>query len=108
MAERSGMRGITINYPTQDKSIWNGSKIVPKKFPYSVRGNKDVYIVNLALRGAYRGVDLFTNKCDNHYVDYISGHAFVNVVRIGGMSQNGTISNIQVNTIVFANGKHID
>lgn len=104
MAERSGMRGITINYPTQDKSIWNGSKIVPKKFPYSVRGNKDVYIVNLALRGAYRGVDLFTNKCDNHYVDYISGHAFVNVVRVGGMSQNGTISNIQVNTIVFANG----
>lgn len=104
MEPASGMRGITLNYPNQNTSILSADKCTPKAYPYSVRGNKDVYIVNLALRGAYRGVDLFTNNCDNHYVDYISGHSFRNVVRVGGMSHDGTISNIQVNTIVFANG----
>ena len=94
----SGLRGITINYPNQT------SPVNVKKYPYAVRGNADVYICNLAIRAAYRGVDLFTNKCDNHYVDYLAGHAFMNVIRVGGNSANGIISNIQCNTIAYACG----
>lgn len=98
MERNSGLRGLTINYPAQD----NPTAI--KKYPYSVRANADCYIVNLGLRCAYRGVDLFTNKCDNHYVDYLAGHAFMNVARVGGNSQNGIFTNSQCNTIVYACG----
>ncbi|MBD5321709.1 MAG: hypothetical protein HDS01_02940 [Bacteroides sp.] len=98
MAEESGLRGITINYPRQN----NPANV--KKYPYSVRGNRDCYIVNLAIRAAYRGVDLFTNKCDRHYVDYLAGHAFMNVARIGGDCEDGVFSNTQCNTIVYACG----
>ena len=118
MAQKSGIRGISINYPAQDESIFtdvaggmvNGVFVAahavctPKKYPYAVRGNADTYVVNLAVRACYQAVDMFTNKCDNHYVDYISGHCFKNVIRVGGMSENGTISNIQCNTIGYAAG----
>lgn len=98
MATGSGLRGITVNYPRQTDSD------NPVRYPYSIRGNSGCYIVNVALRAAYRGVDLFTNKCDNHYVDYLGGHAFMNVIRVGGDSHNGIISNIQFNTIAYACG----
>lgn len=98
MEKGSGLRGVTVNYPKQV------TPVNPIKYPYTVRGNADTYIVNLSLRTSYRGVDLFTNKCDNHYVDYISGHAFMNVVRVGNGSANGLISNIQCNTITYACG----
>jgi hypothetical protein len=98
MEPNSGLRGITINYPEQTDPA------NVQKYPYAVRGNAGVYIVNLALRATYHGVDLFTNKCDNHYVDYISGHSFGNVIRVGGGSEGGLISNIQCNTIAYSNG----
>lgn len=98
MEKGSGLRGITINYPNQT------TPLSVKKYPYAVRGNADVYICNLAIRAAYKGLDLFTNKCDNHYVDYLAGHAFMNVIRVGGNSTNGIISNIQCNTIAYACG----
>lgn len=98
MEKGSGIRGITINYPNQT------TPINVKPYPYSIKGNADVYICNVALRASYRGVDLFTNKCDNHYVDYLAGHAFLNVIRVGNGCENGTISNIQCNTIAYACG----
>lgn len=98
MAKNSGLRGVSIDYPSQTNPL------NVKKYPYSVRGNAGVYIVNLAIRACYRGVDLFTVKCDNHYVDYLAGHAYMNVIRVGGGSENGVINNIQCNTIVYACG----
>lgn len=98
MEKGSGLRGLTINYPNQT------TPVSVRKYPYAVRGNADVYICNLAIRAAYRGIDLFTNKCDNHYVDYLAGHAFMNVIRVGNGSENGIISNIQCNTIAYACG----
>ena len=98
MARTSGLRGVTINYPAQTNPL------TVRTYPYSVRGNADCYIVNLALRAAYKGLDLFTNKCDRHYVDYLAGHAFTNVVRIGGDSEDGMFANTQCNTIVYACG----
>lgn len=98
MSPQSGLRGITVNYPHQE----NPKSPIPH--PYTVRGNADCYIVNLALRTAYRGIDLFTNDCSRHYVDYVAGHAFRNVIRIGGNSKGGIVSNIQCNTIAYACG----
>lgn len=101
MGKNSGLRGVTINYPEQT----DPTNVL--EYPYAVRGNEGVYIVNLALRATYKGVDLFTNKCDNHYVDYIAGHCFRNVVRVGGNSSNGIVSNIQCNTIAYAAGESV-
>lgn len=92
MEPNSGLRGITVDYPEQT----DPKNVIP--FPYTVRGNRGVYIVNLALRADYRGVDLFSRDCSNHYVDAITGHSFMNVIHIGGQSKNGLVSNIQMNT----------
>ncbi|MDE5749246.1 MAG: hypothetical protein K2H87_00580, partial [Duncaniella sp.] len=56
MAKGSGIRGISFNYPTQN------TPLNVRPYPYTVPGNADCYIVNLALRTAYRALDLFTNK----------------------------------------------
>src|SRR3712207_812159 len=44
MGVASGLRGVTVNYPTQrsPNSI--------KKYPFTVQGNKNVYIVNVGIR----------------------------------------------------------
>ena len=98
MKRMSGLRGVTFDYPAQNDPL------DVRPFPYTVRGNADCYIVNMAMRAAYRGLDLFTEKCDRHYVDYLAGHAFMNVVRIGGDSEDGVFANSQCNTIVYACG----
>jgi hypothetical protein len=107
MEEGSGIRGLVMNYPEQVVQLLteperNGGDVY--HYPYCIRGNKDVYIVNIALRAVYHGVDLFTNKCDNHFVDYLAGHVFKTGVRVGGGSQGGHIYNAQFNQIAYGSG----
>lgn len=95
------MRGLTFDYPEQ---VTSGLPAVAE-YPYCIQATgKDVYIVNVGLRAAYNGVDLFTYKCDNHYVDYLAGHVFMNAIRIGGGSEDGRVCNMQFNSIVYACG----
>ena len=107
MEQGSGIRGLVMNYPEQaiqlltDPAL-NGGDIY--HYPYTIRGNKDVYIVNIALRTCYHGVDLFTNKCDNHFVDYLAGHVFKTGIRVGGGSKGGHIYNSQFNQIAYGSG----
>ncbi|MDR2040259.1 MAG: discoidin domain-containing protein [Bacteroidales bacterium] len=104
LSSGSGIRGITFNYPEQKSSLTLDPATLPK-YPYCIQATgSDVYIVNVGVRATYHGIDLFTYKCDNHYVDYYAGHVFKNAIRIGGNSTNGIISNFQFNTLVMANG----
>jgi hypothetical protein len=107
MQPGSGIRGLVMNYPEQVVQLLseperNGGDVY--HYPYCIRGNRDVYIVNIALRAVYHGVDLFTNKCDNHYVDYLAGHVFKTGIRVGGGSENGHIYNSQFNQIAYGSG----
>ena len=103
-SERSGIRGITFNYPEQKSSLTTNLATLPK-YPYCLQAaGADVYIVNIGVRAIYQGIDLFTYKCDNHYVDYFAGHVFKNAMRIGGGSNNGIISNVQFNSLVMSAG----
>ena len=107
MEESSGLRGLVMNYPEQVVQLLteperNGGDMY--HYPYTIRGNKDVYIVNVALRTCYHGVDLFTNKCDNHFVDYLAGHVFKTGIRVGGGSKGGHIYNSQFNQIAYGSG----
>jgi hypothetical protein len=107
MEPGSGIRGLVMNYPEQLVQLLteperNGGDVY--HYPYTIRGNKDVYIVNIAFRTSYHGIDLFTNKCDNHFVDYPSGHVFKTGIRVGGGSKGGHIYNAQFNQIAYGSG----
>ena len=108
MEPGSGVRGLVFNYPEQTSDLLpsyaNSFNDRVIKYPYTIRGNKDVYIVNIGLRASYYGIDLFTNKCDNHFVDYLAGHVFMIGVKVGNGSTGGRIYNTQFNQIAYACG----
>jgi hypothetical protein len=104
LSEGSGIRGITFNYPEQKSSLTINPATLPK-YPYCMQATgADVYIVNVGVRATDNAIDLFTHKCDNHYVDYLAGHVFRNAIRIGGGSSNGIVSNFQFNSLVMSAG----
>jgi len=101
LSQGSGLRGVVFDYPEQ-----LGDN-VPNFYAYpyciQVTGN-DVYIVNVGIRAAYNGIDLFTNKCDNHYLDYVAGQVLKTGIKVGGNSAGGKISNVQFNPIGYVYG----
>jgi len=110
MQRRSGLRGVVINYPEQRfneilKGTGDRAILDPHVYPYAVRiAGEDVYLVNVGFRAIYSGVDMFTHRADNVYIEYPSGHFFTNGFRIGGGTENAHIRNVQFNTIGYACG----
>ena len=107
MEPGSGIRGLVLNYPEQKVQLLSEPELNNGDvyhYPYAIRGNKDVYIVNIGLRACFHGIDLFTNKCDNHFVDYLAGHVFKTGIRVGGGSKGGHIYNCQFNQIAYGSG----
>ena len=101
LAANSGVRGIVFDYPNQVGSLVPNFPV----YPYTIQGNgSNIYIINIGFRSVYNGVDLFTNRCDNHYLDYVCGQVFQNVFTVGGGSTGGKIYNAHFNTIYYANG----
>lgn len=99
LEKNSGICGIVFDYPEQDFTA-------PSPYPYTIRGNgENIFIVNVSLRGAYNGVDLMTNRCDNHYVEYLSGICMENTIQVGGGSVGGRIYNYQMNFIIITAGE---
>lgn len=97
-----GLRGVTINYPEQK---WTSNDYMPAAYPWAIRGlGENIYVINVGVRGCYAALDLFTNRCDNFYVDFMAGHMFNYGVRVGADSENGILSNVMCNTIVYACG----
>jgi len=110
MQKRSGLRGIVINYPEQNfdellRGTGDQAVLDPHVYPYAIRvAGEDAYLVNIGFRATYGGIDLFTHRCDNVYIEYPSGHFFTNGIRIGGGTENAHIRNAQFNTIGYACG----
>jgi len=101
LAAGSGLRGVVFNYPEQRIADMPAVQAYP--YCIQVQGS-NVYIVNVGIRAAYRGIDLFTYKCDNHYVDFVAGHVFKTGLQVGGGSSDGLIQNLQFNVIAYACG----
>ena len=101
LEKNSGLRAVCIDYPEQK------TKLVPNFIPYpfaiQVAGD-NVYIVNVSLHGAYNGIDLFTHKCDNHFIDYLTGQVLRQGIVVGNNSDGGKISNFQMNPITYVHG----
>ena len=107
MQRRSGLRGVVIDYPEQKyyEILQGGGRLVPHVYPYAIRvAGEDVYLVNIGLRATYSGVDMFTHRADNVYIEYPSGHFFTNGFRVGGGTENAHIRNAQFNTSGYAWG----
>jgi hypothetical protein len=107
MEQGSGIRGLVMNYPEQVVQLLTEperNNLDVYHYPYTIRGNRDIYIVNVAFRATYHAIDLYTNKCDNHFVDYPSGHVFKTGIRVGGNSEGGHIYNAQFNQIAYGSG----
>lgn len=105
MERGSGLRGLVMNYPEQKvQLLTEGSRKDVYHYSYTIRGDRDVYIVNVGFRACYNGIDLFTNRCDNHFVDYPAGHVFKTGIRVGGGSKGGYICNAQFNQIAYGSG----
>jgi hypothetical protein len=102
LSQGSGIRGVDFNYPEQVAGLLTTAM---HEYPYCIQvTGADVYLVNVGIRTTMYGVDMFTYKCDNHYVEYLAGHVFKNGIRVGGGSENGLIYNTQFNNIVYACG----
>jgi len=103
MQQGSGLRGIVFNYPDQVFCTVLPESII--KYPYTVQvQGSDAYIINVGFRAAYKGVDLFTYKCDRFYLDFLTGHVFNAGVKVDNGSADGVIANMQFNTIVYNAG----
>lgn len=101
LSANSGIRGIVFNYPEQLITQLPGIA----KYPYCVQATgSNTYMINIGMRAVDKGVDLFTYACDNHYIDYLAGHAFDVGIRVGGGTKNGKIYNTQFNVIAYAAG----
>ncbi|MCL2487738.1 MAG: Ig-like domain-containing protein, partial [Oscillospiraceae bacterium] len=105
MEERSGLRGITINYPEQRITDMAGTKLDAKQYPYAVQGRgSNIYVINVGFRATWDAMDFDTYKCDNLYVDFVAGHAFHNMIKYGNNGEGAIIKNIMCNIIVYGCG----
>ena len=85
----SGMRGIAIYYPNQDKGTL-------KPYSFTIRGHgKNVYLVDMTLPTSWNAVDFATYRCDNHYVEYIHAAIINTGIQVGAGSENGIIRDCQ-------------
>lgn len=99
----AGIRGIVVDYPEQ---VFDGSNTwMPAAYPYTIQGQGDnIYVINTSVRASYKGLDLFTYKCNNHYVDFMGGHVFNVGVKVGNNCTDGKLYNMMFNVIVYACG----
>ena len=88
---RGGVRGLLFCHPEQITH-----PLTP--FPYVLQGQgADIYLVNITAVCAYQYVDLFTYRCDRHWLDYVVGDALKNAIHIGGGSVDGVLRNTMLN-----------
>lgn len=91
MQSGSGMTGVSFYYPEQRADA-------VADYPFLISGTgSGIYIVNVNCANACRFVDLATRRCDNHYIDYLSGAPLKVGVQVGAGSRDGIIENLQFN-----------
>lgn len=84
----SGFVGINFYYP----DVTSRNTTTP--YPWTIRGaGSDVYIRDVALGNAWRGIDLFTNRNDRFAVTGVWGDPREVGVRVGGGSVGGKVEN---------------
>jgi hypothetical protein len=92
MKERSGLRGVTFDYPEEKID-----DVVP--YPFMVQGRgADIYVANICVVNAYNMLDFASYKCDRHYINYPAGVALRTGIAIGGGSVEGELIDAHLQT----------
>lgn len=90
LSENSGVRGLTVWYPTQDVHE-------PVKYPYSISAEAHgVWVTDVTVGNGWRGLFLGENS-GGHYVSYFSGFCFENDITVDGSDSMGYILNTHTN-----------
>lgn len=89
----SGFKIVQHNIITDDFSVNN-----PRETPFLIQGQgENVYIVNITVPAADKGIDLATFNTSGHYVNYFAGVLARAGIWVGGGAEGGYIRNMQFN-----------
>lgn len=92
----AGLRGLTI---VQLNIVSDGfSKDNPRRTPFLIQGQGEgVYVINVTIPVADKGLDIATYNTSGHYVDFLCGMPLRAGILSGGGSSGGFIRNMQFN-----------
>ena len=92
----AGIRGFNIvqtNLTTDGFSVNN-----PRITPFLIQGRgANIYIINITLPQADKGIDLASFNTSGHYVDFFAGVVTRAGIWVGGGAEGGFIRNMQFN-----------
>jgi hypothetical protein len=89
----SGIRGLAFHYPEQTFSAGK-----PVKYPWLLGftgGN--IYAINIFASNPYQYIDLYSYRCDNHYLENVMGIPLNKGIVIGNGSSGGILRNVHFN-----------
>ena len=102
MYEGSGLCGLSIEYYRQ-----KSTGIIPCS--YTVRGHgSNVYVIDVGMSSSWNGIDFASEKCDNHYVEFVWGVGLANGVRVGAGSEGGIIRDCHYTVNCWQIGRYSD
>ncbi|MBO7376613.1 MAG: hypothetical protein J6V01_05865, partial [Clostridia bacterium] len=102
MYEGSGLCGLSIEYYRQ-----KSTGIIPCS--YTVRGHgSNVYVIDVGMSSSWNGIDFASEKCDNHYVEFVWGVGLANGVRVGAGSEGGIIRDCHYTVNCWQIGRYRD
>ena len=95
---RAGLRGLHIVQLGQNTGNIGTNEDSFRKCPFMIQGKgADVYIINVTMPNADKGIDLASYKTDRHYVEYLGGSCARAGIWVGGGADGGFIRNMQGN-----------
>lgn len=102
MYEGSGLVGLSIEY---DRQV--SSKIIPHSF--TVRGHgKNIYICEIGMSSAWNSIDLASDRCDGHYVEFVWGVGLNEGITVGAGSEGGIIRDCHFTVNCWQIGRYKD
>lgn len=95
MEKGAGLSGMHILYDKQ--TVFD---VVD--YAYTVRGlDSDIYVTNVHFANSAYGIDLKSNRCDNHYISNVYGCFLYEGISVGANSQNGVIRSFHANPTMW-------
>ena len=95
-----GISGFNVMYADQKADSDKEDGVY--KYGYTVRATGyNARIINVLLINSYYGIDLFSNRCDYHFVMGVTGMPLKNGIKTGGGSRGGVVRDTQLNVPYF-------
>ena len=99
LAPGSGVRGLSVFYPDQG---WVEGDAAPesarvKKYPPTVRTNRDCWVRDLTVNCAWTAIDAMTVRSDNLEIADVSGSAMHATLEYGHGAVGGIVRNLHFN-----------